>query len=309
LADTQSKLVTTSQEKQRLTDALSRETALRAEQGKQLDAKIKVAQDEAKRKLDEVSRQLEAATVELEAARADNTDQKERAQRAQADLAQERDRLKTTLGGQVETQNQKIQELTALLQANKADSKKSQDELFAKYSKLDAKFAQLNQEAQIRVGDLEAKHKEAQTQLTTRARKIQELEQALENMHSAKVRVEKDVNARAAAAEIKANEALVRLSVLQKERKEIEARTSRKSRSMPPGKKPSWSGEKRFERRRLPGFSRAFRRRAKRSKCSSWSSAGSRTKRPPLLPPPPCVRRPSPLPRPAPRILMSLPPR
>ena len=83
------------------------------------------------------------------------------------------------------------------------------------------------QELQARGEETEAKLKESQGQLAARAKKIQELESAVETAHVSRQRAEKELSQRAAAAESRANEATARLTAIQKDRKEAEVRLHR----------------------------------------------------------------------------------
>ena len=103
---------------------------------------------------------------------------------------------------------------------NKAEHQRLSEQL----SQAEVKIAKLSQEHQSRGAEIDSRQKDFQNQLGARARKIQELEAAVENLAAAKFRLEKDVNAKATVAEGKAKELGARLAAALKERKELEAR-------------------------------------------------------------------------------------
>src|SRR5439155_7264201 len=105
------------------------------------------------------------------------------------------------LQAQLSQASARLAEANKALEAERGDKKRASDDLSAKVHRAEQRIAQLSAEAQGKSNDFENKLKEMQTQLSTRARKNQELELAVENAHAAKVRSEKELAARVAASE------------------------------------------------------------------------------------------------------------
>jgi len=224
LSDAQRKLQQLTAERQRLTEQVSRESAARQEAARQGEAKLKAAQEEMRRAKEEFAQRMDAATAESESVRAQMAEALEQAAAEKTQLLAERDALRTSSGVQLQQAQAKIAELQQISQRDKAEAKKIYDEVFAKYSRADQRLAQLTTESQGKVLDLETRLKDAQSQVASRAKRLQELELAVENAHTTRVKLEKELNAKVASAEGRASESQVKLQSALKEKKDFEAR-------------------------------------------------------------------------------------
>ncbi len=223
LADLQQKLTGLTQEKQRHGESLSRELAAKTEQLKQWEAKFRLLGDDGKKKQEDTARQLETLSKELLGVRSELLDTRKKVQAAtdgRTQVLAEREKLREALTALQQQQQAQRDELSRKWQAEKAEYAQSSQRATAQQQQL----ARLNQEQQARLTDLETKQKEGQAQLAIRARKVQELESAVENLHGVKSRLEKEVHAKVAAAEEKAKDLTVKLNASVKDRKDYEFR-------------------------------------------------------------------------------------
>lgn len=221
------KVATALADKQRVSDQAGREAIAKNEQIKQLDQKVKLLADEAKKKADELTQKLSGANQTLESTRAELAERSkelQQSQKAWTTAQHERDTLKATLSQQIQQLQAREKELASQIVHEKAEAKRAHDEVAAKLARTEARIAQISQESVTRIAELDQKVKESGAQLTARAKKIQELELAVENAHGAKLRAEKDSAQKTQASEAKANEALQKLQTALRERKELEAR-------------------------------------------------------------------------------------
>ena len=224
LQDAQRKLATGLQEAKRQSEALTREVAAKGEQLRQADGKVRILTEDGKKKQDELSQKLLSVTRDFESMKTELSDQLAQHSKGQAQAVAERDRVKETLGAQLQDVTAKAQQLNTMLQNERKDYTRTTDEVNQKLQRAEGRVAQLTQDLSTKLGDLETRSKEAQLQLQQRTKKIQELELAFENATSAKTRAEKDAAARIAAAESRANEASAKMGGLAKERKDLEGK-------------------------------------------------------------------------------------
>lgn len=227
LADTLRKLTALSQEKTRQVDALTRDATAKGEAAKTLEAKLKTLFDESKRKTDELNNRLTGATHELQAAKAEIGEKAEllaRLQQTKDGGDKQHANEKQQLQAQVQQLNARLGEAAKALEAERADKKKHVDEQTGKAQRAEARIAQVQQESQQKLLEIENRHKELSAQLNMRTKRVTELEQALEGASATKARAEKELQARLAAAEQKANEAAAKLQVAIRERKDLEAK-------------------------------------------------------------------------------------
>jgi chromosome segregation ATPase len=212
------------QEKQRQIEALTRELSAKTEQVRQFDAKLRVAAQESKKEQEKLSQRLAVATHELESTRKELADRLKQTSRAHQQLLAEHDGMKKELSAQLEAQTQRVEELSAQLEREKVEHKRAFDQHVAQVSRAEKQIAHATQEAKVRATEVERKLHQANEQVAHRAKKIQELEAAVENLHGVKARLERDSHARVAAAESKASEMAAKLSAALRERKELDAR-------------------------------------------------------------------------------------
>ena len=227
LADTLRKLTALSQEKTRQADALTRDAHAKGEALKLLESKLKSVLDDSKKKLDEMQSRLAGTTHELDSVRADLAEKNENLQKVFAvgeAAGKERDQLKAQMQAQIQQANARVTEANNALGLEKVNAKKVADDFAAKLLRTEARVAQVQAEAQARNQEAEAKAKELNNQLALRGRKVSELEQALEGASSVRAKGEKELGAKAAVAEAKANEAAAKLQASLREKKELEGK-------------------------------------------------------------------------------------
>ncbi len=227
LADTLRKLTALSQEKTRQADALTRDAHAKGEAVKQLESKLKATFDDAKKKLEEMQSRVAGANNELESVRGDLAEKHESLQKVAAAgeaASKERDHLKAQMQAQIQQANARVTEANNALHLDKVNAKKVADDYAAKLQRTEARVAQVQVEAQARNQDAEAKAKDLNNQLALRGRRVSELEQALEGASSTRAKGEKELGAKVAVAETKANEAAAKLQAMTRERKELEGK-------------------------------------------------------------------------------------
>jgi len=223
LTDAQQKLTGLMQEKQRQVEALTRDAAAKTEQARQFEGKLRAAAQEAKKEQDKLATALRASAQELEKARTQLVDSRGQADATARALA-EAQTAGQELSAELELAQQRADEFSGQLERERAERKRLADQLNALSSRSERQIAQATQEAKTLSAELGAKVKEAEEQLANRARKIHELETAVEHLHGAKSRIDKESASRLLAAESKANEAAARLAGVMKDRKEIDGR-------------------------------------------------------------------------------------
>jgi len=223
LADLQQKMSNLAQEKQRQTEALARDGASKAEQLKKWDAKFRTLEEEARKRLEDSARRAEALNKELTALRGEAADLRKKLQAAVEGRTQalsEREKLRESLNAQAKQHQAQLHQASQLSEKDKAEHQRLSEQL----AEAEVRLSRASQEQQSRAAGFETRQKEWQSQLAIRAKKTQELEAAVENLMSAKARLEKEVNSKAAVTEVKAKELLAKLAVALKERKDLEAR-------------------------------------------------------------------------------------
>jgi chromosome segregation ATPase len=227
LADTLRKLTQLQQEKVRQVDQLTREVTTKTELAKQLEVKLKSLFDESKKKTDELGGRVNALSSDLESTKkdlAEKTDAATRAGEAQQTALHERDQVRAQLQSSVQQANARIQEANAAIAHEKANAKKTVEEVTQRVQRAEARIAQVQQEGASKQAEAETRFKEAQAELTRRQRRIAELEQAAEGASAVKVRAEKELQAKILAAEQKTNDTATRYATALQERKALEAR-------------------------------------------------------------------------------------
>jgi len=139
---------------------------------------------------------------------------------ARTQVLAERDKLRETMSVQAKQSQAQLAQAVQQVERSKVEHHRLTEQL----SQAEAKIAKLSHEQNSRVAESDSRQKDFQNQLGARARKIQELEAAVENLAAAKTRLEKDGNVKATVAEGKAKELGAKFAAALKERKELEAR-------------------------------------------------------------------------------------
>jgi hypothetical protein len=147
-------------------------------------------------------------------------------------ISAEREGVKKEAAAAMSARDARISELQQSLQAGQQERRKFEEDAQGKLQRSDAVGKDALAKLKEALAARERIEKEGQAALAARAKRVLELEQALEAATGARAKAEKDLGQRAQVAEAKAVEVTQKLAATQRVQKELEARVQKEGQDL-----------------------------------------------------------------------------